>query len=101
MTKDIAIKSSPRGRRGARLGPRTIPLTDLVPHPLNANVMTDDSREKLKAHIKRTGRYPYLIVRPHPDQQNKFQVLDGHHRIAVLQELGHVEARYIQKLWIE
>jgi ParB-like chromosome segregation protein Spo0J len=55
--------------------------------------MSDEMREKLKAHIKRTGRYPYLIVRPHPDQPDKYQVLDGHHRVAVLQELGHVEAR--------
>ena len=49
-------------------------------------------REKLKAHIKRTGQYPYLIVRPHPEQLNKYQVLDGHHRIVVLRELGYVDA---------
>jgi len=69
-----------------------IPLGDLVAHPLNANKMCDEMREKLKAHIKRTGRYPYLIVRPHPDQPDRYQVLDGHHRIAVLRELGHVDA---------
>ncbi len=70
-----------------------IPLGDLLPHPLNANVMSDDLREKLRAHIKRTGRYPFLVVRPHPDEPGKFQVLDGHHRVAVLKELGHTEAR--------
>ncbi|MBU1698980.1 MAG: ParB/RepB/Spo0J family partition protein [Candidatus Eisenbacteria bacterium] len=74
-------------------GARMVPLDDLVPHPLNSNVMSEDMREKLKAHIKRTGRYPYLIVRPHPDQIGKYQVLDGHHRIDVLRELGHSEAR--------
>jgi ParB-like chromosome segregation protein Spo0J len=68
-------------------------LDDLVPHPLNANVMSDDLREKLRAHIKRTGRYPFLIVRPHPEESGKFQVLDGHHRIAILRDLGHTEAR--------
>jgi ParB-like chromosome segregation protein Spo0J len=67
-------------------------LSDLVPHPLNANVMSDEMREKLKAHIKRTGRYPYLIVRPHPEQSGKYQVLDGHHRIAVLRGLRHSDA---------
>ena len=38
------------------LGVRMIPLGDLRSHPLNANVMPDDLREKLKAHIGRTGR---------------------------------------------
>ncbi len=93
MTEDVETPASSIRSRATRVDPRLIPLTDLVPHPLNANVMSDEMREKLRAHIKRTGRYPYLIVRPHPDQPERYQVLDGHHRIAVLQELGHVEAR--------
>jgi ParB-like chromosome segregation protein Spo0J len=80
-------------RASKRVGPRMVPLDDLVPHPLNANVMSEDLREKLRAHIKRTGRYPYLVVRPHPSEAGKFQVLDGHHRVAILQDLGHREAR--------
>lgn len=75
------------------LGSRLIPLEDLIPHPLNANVMPADLREKLRAHIKRTGRYPHLIVRPHPEDPGRYQVLDGHHRLAILCELGHTEAR--------
>jgi ParB-like chromosome segregation protein Spo0J len=55
--------------------------------------MPVDLQAKLRAHIKRTGRYPFLVVRPHPEQPGKFQVLDGHHRVAVLRELGHAEAR--------
>jgi ParB-like chromosome segregation protein Spo0J len=70
-----------------------IPLDDLLPHPLNSNVMSEDLQAKLRAHIKRTGRYPFLIVRPHPEEPGKFQVLDGHHRVAVLRDLGHVAAR--------
>jgi len=70
-----------------------IALDDLVAHPLNSNVMSEDLQEKLRAHIKRTGRYPFLVVRPHPDEPGKFQVLDGHHRVKILEELGHTEAR--------
>jgi len=81
------------GVREKRVGPRTVPLADLVPHPLNANVMSEELRAKLRAHIKRTGRYPFIVVRPHPDEDGKFQVLDGHHRIAILRELGQKEAR--------
>ena len=77
----------------SRIGPRQIPLDDLVPHPLNSNVMPVEYREKLLAHIKRTGRYPFLVVRPHPTEPGKYQILDGHHRIGVLRENGHMEAR--------
>jgi ParB-like chromosome segregation protein Spo0J len=82
-----------RTLKDARVGPRTVPLDDLVAHPLNSNVMSPELQEKLRVNIQRTGRYPFLVVRPHPDQTGKFQVLDGHHRVAVLRELGHREAR--------
>jgi ParB-like chromosome segregation protein Spo0J len=72
---------------------RMVPLGKLVAHPLNANVLPDDLREKLKAHIRASGRYPHLIVRPHPDGEGSFEVLDGHHRLLVLKDLGHTEAR--------
>lgn len=77
----------------SRIGPRQIPLEDLLPHPLNSNVMSPDYREKLLSHIRRTGRYPFLVVRPHPIEAGKFETLDGHHRVSILRELGHTEAR--------
>ncbi len=72
---------------------RMIPLGNLQPHPLNANVMPEDLLAKLTTHIKRTGRYPHLIVRPHPTEPGRYQVLDGHHRIRALEQLGHTDAR--------
>ena len=84
---------SERPLANARVGPRMVALDDLLAHPLNSNVMPADLQEKLRAHIKRTGRYPFLVVRPHPEQAGKYQVLDGHHRVAILRELGHTEAR--------
>ncbi len=98
MTNEIAeaaqeAPTSPHVRPGARIGPRMVPLDDLRPHPLNSNVMSEDLREKLKAHIRRTGRYPFLVVRPHPEEPGKYQVLDGHHRVEILRELGHSQAR--------
>ncbi|MGH9786984.1 MAG: ParB/RepB/Spo0J family partition protein [Terriglobia bacterium] len=82
-----------RSGKGVRIGPKVIPLNDLLPHPLNSNVMAPEQRAKLAAHIKQSGRYPFIVVRPHPDQLGKFQVLDGHHRVEVLRELGHTDAR--------
>jgi ParB-like chromosome segregation protein Spo0J len=76
-----------------RMVTRTIPIGALIAHPLNANVLSEDLREKLAAHIRSTGRYPHLIVRPHPDGSGAFQVLDGHHRLLVLKDLGQAFAR--------
>ena len=76
-----------------RIGARMVPLGDLTPHPLNSNVMPEDLREKLKAHIRRTGRYPFVVVRPHPEEPGRFEILDGHHRVEILREIGHQEAR--------
>src|SRR5882672_5731216 len=76
-----------------RVGPKMVALDDLVAHPLNSNAMSEDLQAKLRAHIKRTGRYPFLVVRQHPDEPGKYQVLDGHHRVAILRDLGHTQAR--------
>ena len=67
-----------------------VPLEDLVPHPLNANVMPDELKAKLAANIGASGRYPPLIVRPL--ESNSFQILDGHQRADVLRELGETTA---------
>jgi ParB-like chromosome segregation protein Spo0J len=80
-------------RTPSRIGPRQIPLDDLLPHPLNSNVMSAEYREKLLSHIRRTGRYPFLVVRSHPTEPRKFETLDGHHRVSILRDLGHTEAR--------
>ena len=76
-----------------RIGARMVPLEHLSPHPLNSNVMPEELREKLKAHIRRSGRYPFIVVRPNPEEPGRFQILDGHHRVEILRELGHAEAR--------
>ncbi len=77
----------------SRIGPRQIPLDDLLPHPLNSNALPEDLRAKLASHIRRTGRYPHVIVRPHPTEEGRFQIIDGHHRVDILRELGHREVR--------
>jgi ParB-like chromosome segregation protein Spo0J len=70
-----------------------IPLTQLHAHPLNANDMGDELLAKLTTNIDRDGRYPPLVVRPHPDIAGDFQLLDGHQRGRALRALGHTDAR--------
>ncbi|MGH9867487.1 MAG: ParB/RepB/Spo0J family partition protein [Candidatus Polarisedimenticolia bacterium] len=75
------------------MGPKLVPIDRLVGHPMNANTMPAELQAKLMAHIKRSGRYPHLIVRPHPTQPDHFEILDGHHRLGILKELGHTQVR--------
>lgn len=70
----------------------SVPLGRLVPHPANPNVIPDDVRQKVARHIAESGRYPPLIIRPHPEFPDLFQVIDGHKREEVLRQLGHTEA---------
>lgn len=69
-----------------------IPLVRLHAHPANANVMSESGLEKLARNIEREGRYPPLIVRPHPTVAGEWQYLDGKHRGDVLKALGHADA---------
>ncbi len=69
-----------------------VALSRLHPHPANANLMPEERLEKLARNIEREGRYPPIIVRPHPDLPGEFQLLDGHQRREALGRLGHHEA---------
>jgi len=78
-----------------------ISLKDLKPNKLNANVMPEETREKLKLNIKQQGgKYPPLIVRKigvPPSEFDKkytegkpegYRIIDGHNRRWALRELG-------------
>lgn len=69
----------------------TIPIDQLDAHPANSNVMPKALLEKLVSEIERTGLYPPVIARVIGP---RYQILDGHHRVAALKRLGrsHVQA---------
>jgi hypothetical protein len=48
--------------------------------------------EKLKRHIKQTHKYEPLIVRNHPEIENCFEIINGHHRTKALKQLGETFA---------
>lgn len=86
--------SSPLPDAGSRRTGRLVrvPLDLLRPHPANANLMDQGRLEKLAANIAQEGNYPPLVVRPHPQEPDCYQVLDGHQRWQVLRHLRHQEA---------
>lgn len=82
----------------------------LVGHPRNSNVMGRDALGKLMRHIKRSGRYPPLIVRQMVNWRSGevvsrkgtveegggvYQVLDGHQRLEVLRRLKRKTAECV------
>ena len=58
-------------------------------HPENSNFMNKETSIKLKRHIELTGRYEPLTVRPHPIEEGKYQVINGHNRLKVLRSLNY------------
>ncbi|MCX5633413.1 MAG: ParB/RepB/Spo0J family partition protein [Phycisphaerae bacterium] len=69
-----------------------IPLDKLLPHPENPNKMSKQTFEKLKRHIKQSHNYEPLIVRKHPETENHFQIINGHHRADALKQIGETFA---------
>jgi ParB-like chromosome segregation protein Spo0J len=74
---------------------RDIPIDHIAPHPQNANAMSSGALAKLERHIRTSGRYEPLVVRPIGGSSRRpdYQVLNGHHRLQVLRRLGHETAR--------
>jgi len=66
-----------------------IAIEKLHAHPDNPNRMSDVTFAKLVRNIERTGRYEPIIVRP---KDNAWQIINGHHRVKALRQLGHKRA---------
>ncbi|MCK4753173.1 MAG: ParB N-terminal domain-containing protein [Planctomycetes bacterium] len=66
-----------------------VAVESLVAHPDNPNKMSRSNFLKLVRNIEMTGRYEPLIVRPAPYKEGFFQIINGHHRLDALAELGY------------
>ena len=64
-----------------------LPLEALVPNRINPNRISRMFSKKLRHNIEQMGMYETLTVRPHPNEKNRFEVLNGHARLEVLREL--------------
>ena len=69
-----------------------IPIEKMVAHPDNPNRMSKKNFAKLVRNVERTGRYEPLVVRPCPQREGFFQIINGHHRCRALRELGYETA---------
>ncbi|MCD4830776.1 MAG: ParB N-terminal domain-containing protein [Anaerohalosphaeraceae bacterium] len=73
-----------------------IPVELLFAHPENPNRMSDANFKKLKRNIEQTQNYEPVIVRKHPDIKNAFEIINGHHRVKALKQLGNTFADCVE-----
>jgi len=70
---------------------KVIALERLVEHPESVNVQSKVTFSKLVRHIERTGLYEPLVARPLRGKNGHYQVINGHHRLKALEQLGYRE----------
>jgi len=58
---------------------------DLVDHPDNPRKHSDFQRNTLAANVAELGFIRPILCRPHPKHQHKYEVLDGHLRVEILE----------------
>jgi chemotaxis protein histidine kinase CheA len=62
---------------------------DANPHrDLKRNPLSEEQISKLVESISRTGFWDNLVVRQHPDTQDRYQLAYGHNRLAACQQIG-------------
>lgn len=60
--------------------PVLVPVDRLDPNPWNPNRVDVRTMAKLRAQLRREGFVKPLVVRPHPDIPERWQLIDGEHR---------------------
>jgi len=66
-----------------------LPIESLEPNPWNVNRMSRPMMRKLTAYLKREGLVEPIVVRPHPEDEGRYQIdLIGISRFEVVQEIA-------------
>jgi ParB/RepB/Spo0J family partition protein len=70
----------------------SVAVERLYAHPANPNKLGEAKFRKLVRQIERTGQYEPIVVRRHPQKEGAYQILNGHHRVRALKQLGRTRA---------
>ena len=57
---------------------------DIEPNPWNPNKTSDRQQEAITESLNTYGQIIELLVRPHPAEKGKYQIIDGEHRLVSL-----------------
>lgn len=67
-----------------------IPVGHLIPNPWNVNRMSAEIEHKLTEYLRREGLVEPMVVRPHPTEAERYEILGGYHRWKICKEkLGY------------
>jgi ParB-like chromosome segregation protein Spo0J len=67
-----------------------IAVEDLLANSWNVNRMSPGMMKKLAAYLNREGLVEPIVVRPHPKQDGRYEILGGFHRWTICKEqLGY------------
>ena len=81
--------AAPQARAGGQQGVRTIPVEFLEPSPFQPRVkMNAEALDDLASSIKARGILQPLLVRPHPGQPGRYQIIAGERRWRASQQAG-------------
>jgi len=72
-----------------------IDINSIVPNTWNPNVVDEKTQRTLMEDIKRDGFTQPIIVRAHPTEEGKYEIIDGEHRWQALKELAWTEVECI------
>jgi ParB family chromosome partitioning protein len=81
-------------RQALELGERVVSLdTELVSFSFVSDRLTEDERDdedflSLMESIRESGQHAPILVRPHPDKPEQYQVAYGHRRLRAARRLG-------------
>lgn len=64
-----------------RIDVREVPTEDCYPNPWNPNRTTGKIDDAIRESLGAFGQWSPIVVRPHPTEDGKYQILDGEHRL--------------------
>jgi hypothetical protein len=68
-------------------------IAALEPNPWNPNEMSSFMVDKAQESLDRFGQIKRVIVRPHPTEEGRYQILDGYHRCRIAGLAGETMMR--------
>lgn len=66
-----------------------LPVGEIDPNPWNPNKQSEKVARAERESIQRFGFIDPVTVRPHPEQEGRWQIIDGEHRWREASSLGH------------
>lgn len=68
-----------------------VEIAKIHPNPWNPNRQTERVEEAMAESISHYGMVDPLTVRPHPEKEGEYQIIDGEHRMQTCAKLGFSE----------